>query len=703
MECKESASRDVDARLGLGGMISIYYAGFAIALYATLQSLPLSTSNYNKHVYRAYLFICGFTATFLFCTAGLLSAESLDAVASFAKWQSVSGFGFSTAFVWLMANYTETQYRPTVLAGLIGYTLLAFGGVVYSVSLPYGLFIEDVQILGKISVLGGDITHLSYEYRPQSAIFQIMGFMGIGWGAWCCRLLWTRGNRFASVLFASYLVFLTLAYSQQLLYNFGYLTVTLPGGITYLWFFVVVSLCFGRDHQVLTRELHRQSRELHAEVGRRREAELKFKHQAYTDELTGLPNQLELRQQLDELVMQGRPGSLMLIQVDRFREIKQVFGEETSDNILREIARRLALDMPDNRLVARVSDHCFAVIPQTNRAFDLARAEGVGKWHKGCYLILPYPVGRQSIEVTFSVGVVDLTAQDTVQAALYKVEHALEEATKHGPDSIVFYSEDFALKIARQQLLEGDLKRAVNNNELLLHYQPLVNQQKQMKGVEALLRWQHPDLGMIPPAEFIPLAERSGLITALGDWVLEAVCRDLVRWRNDNIPFRGRVSVNVSSWQLQTESFASSVLELLHRYEVSPEWLTLELTESALIDNVELTGKQLNLLRKAGIAIALDDFGTGFSSLAYLSRLPLDTLKIDKIFVDDVESERGRKLLAGMLDIGSALGLKVVLEGVETEAQFHILRSLDCQHFQGYLFSRPLPPADLQKWAQNNS
>lgn len=681
-------------------MISIFYAGFAIAVFAAFQSLPLSTTNYNKHVYRAYLFLCGFTAAFLFCTARILSAESVEAVSALAKWQSLSGLGFITAFVWLMANYTESQYAPKVLAGLITYTLIAVAVVVYSFTLPHGLFIENLQIHGKIAVLGGDITHFSYDYRPQSAVFQILGYIGIIWGGWCCRLLWMRGNRFASSLFGSYLVFLTIAYTQQLLFNFGYISFSIPGGVTYLWFFVVISLCFGRDHQNLIRELNLQSQELYAEVGRRRRAEVKFKQQAYTDELTGLPNQLELRQQLDELQIQREGLSLVLIQVDRFREIKQVFGEETSDNILGEIARRLDLDMPNKRLVARISDHCFAVLSAASEAFELDRLAGTGQWDADCHLISPYPVGRQSIEVTFSVGVVDITAQDTSQTALYKGEHALDEATKYGSGAIIFYSEDFAAKVARQQLLEGDLKSAVNQNELSLHYQPLVNHQQKMEGIEALLRWQHPELGMISPAEFIPLAERSGLMSTIGDWVLEAVCLDLVQWRNDNAPFRGRVSVNVSPWQLQTEDFAASVLSLLATHEVSPQWLTLELTESALVDNFDSTRRQLNALRRAGIKIALDDFGTGFSSLAYISRLPLDTLKIDKVFVDDVESERGRKLLAGMLYIGNALGLRVILEGVETDAQFQILRSLGCEHFQGYLFSRPLPTADLQAWVE---
>ncbi len=681
-------------------MTAIYYAGFAIALFAALQSIPLSTANQNKHVYRAYLFLCAFTAIFLLCTARFLAAETLESAATLAKWQGIGAFGYCTSFIWLMANYAESRSNRKIMAGLIAFTLVAIATTAYSFTLPYGLFIDNVQIHGKIAVFGGEITRYSYDYRPQSSIFQIMGYLSIIWGAWCCRQLWLRANRFAAVLITSYLVILTIAYSLQLLFNFGFTTAAPPGGTTYLWLFLIMSLCFGRDHQQVIAKLNKQSLELHDEIDRRREAELKFKQQAYTDELTGLPNQLELRHQLHDLLLQSNHGlTLALIQIDRFREIKQVFSEINSENILQEIARRLKLDVPDNILVARLSEQCFAVLGETIPPLKLDRKAGSGSWSKNCQLIEPYQVGHQLVEITFSAGVIDTTEEDTAQTALYKAEHALDEAAKSGHGSIIFYSEAFAHLVARQQLLEGDLKNAITRNELSLHYQPIVNDQLQIDGAEALLRWRHPDLGMISPAEFIPLAERSGLMTAIGNWVFNAACQQIAQWRSSDLDFRGRLSINVSPWQLQTEDFAESVLTLLKSYDVLPDWLTLELTESALVDNFDMTRYHLGVLREAGIKVALDDFGTGFSSLAYLSQLPLDTLKIDKVFIDDVEHDRGRKLLASMLNIGNALELKVVLEGVETQAQYQTLKALGCTHYQGYLFSRPLPSQELESWA----
>lgn len=682
-------------------MIAIYYAGCAIAVFAAFQSLPLSAANYHQHIYRAYLFLCAFAAIFLFGTAQLLSATSLAAAGNLAKWQGLGGIGFTTAFVWLMATYTETQYDRKVQIGLVTFTLFNAGLLAYSLTLPYGLFVDNLQMQGNIHRFGSDIVHFSYDYRPQSAVFQLLGYISILWGAWCCRLLWRRDNHFAAALFGSYLLLLAIAYSLQLLYNFGYIAFALPGGTSFLWLFIVISLCFGRDHQTLINELNQRSKDLSSEVEKRRRAELTIKRQAFTDELTALPNQLALRSRFPELQAQANCKlHLILIQLDRFREIKQVFSETNSDNILFQVAARLKQDMPNYLLVSRISEHCFAVLTAREEGYDLDRNTGIGNWQTDCKLTAPYLAGYQYVEITFSAGIIDTTEEDTAQSALYKAEHALDRATLLSSDSIVYYSETFAQEIAKQQVLESDLKNAIAQGALSLHYQPLIDAQKKIEGAEALLRWHHPEFGMIPPAVFIPLAERSGLMTTIGAWVLEESCRQINAWRQVDGPFRGRISLNVSPWQLQTGDFADTVLALLARYDVSPHWLALELTESALVDNFDLTRRQLEQLRSAGIRIALDDFGTGFSSLAYLSRLPLDTLKIDKSFVDDVTTdERGRDLLASMINIGDALKLKVVLEGVESEAQFKALQSLGCKHYQGYLFSRPLPPDEILVWA----
>ncbi len=680
-------------------MITIYYAACAIALFAALQAVPLSSANRQRHVYRAYLFLCGFTALFLGSTAALLGAPTLAEFAQYSRWQGVGAFGFMTSFVWLMANYAHVQFRPKIMAGLIFFTLVTAALTVYSLTLPFGLFVDNVTLLGHIDILGSKIVQIQYDYRPSSVVYQLLGFASVLWGAWCCRLLWRNSNRFAAILLSSYLVVLGLSFALQLLYNFGHVQADIPGGITFLWLFVVISLCFGHDTRLLVQELNQQRDELHEEVERRRIAEHTVRAQAFSDSLTGLPNELELRAQLKETLLSDPTGlSLMLVQVERLREIRQSLSESYCDAILVSIADRLKADMPNSQLIARIKDDTFAVLSRFTQGYALDRASGAGGWLPEHELSKPFTAGRQKISICFNAGIIDLTIEDSAQTALYKADLALDEAANVGAGAIRFYSAALARQHAELSLLETDLKTAIEFNELRVCFQPLFNREYAPDGAEALLRWYHPDLGDISPSVFIPLAERSGLASALGDWVLDQVCANLHQWLEQELPIHGRVSVNVSPWQLQSENFADKVLNTLARHNLPPERLTLEITESTLVDNLTTASQKLSQLRQQGIHIALDDFGTGFSSLAYLSQLPLDALKIDKSFVNDLDRTRNHELISSMINIGKALNLSVVVEGVETQAQLNTLAALGCDRYQGYLFSAPLAGLEYRKW-----
>ncbi len=680
-------------------MITIYYAACAIALFAALQAVPLSSANRQRHVYRAYLFLCGFTGLFLGSTAALLGAPTLQDFAQHSRWQSVGAFGFMAAFVWLMANYAHIQFRPKALAALIVFTLVTVGLALYSLSLPFGLFVENVELLGHTEILGSHIVQIHYDYRPSSAIYQVLGFASVVWGSWCCRLLWQQNNRFAAALLSSYLVILALSYGVQLLFNFGHIQADIPGGISFLWLFVVISLCFGHDTRLLIQELNRQRDELHEEVDRRRQAEEAVRAQAFTDPLTGLGNELELRAQLKECLLASPRGlSLMLIQVERLREIRQTLSEHHCDAILIEVADRLQTDMPNSELIARLNDDTFAVLSRFAQGYALNRETGQGGWMEGDALSAPFTAGQQTLEIAFSAGVIDLTIEDSAQSALYKADLALDEAIVMGSGSICFYSETLARQHAEQQMLETDLKNATQFDELSICFQPLVDGDREPAGAEALLRWQHPDLGPVSPAVFIPLAERSGLASTLGDWVLHRVCQLMKQWRQQGQLPVGRIAVNVSPWQLQDENYAAHVLNTLQHYQLDGSWLTLELTESTLIENFSHTRSHLETLRRHGIQIALDDFGTGFSSLAYLSHLPLDAIKIDKSFIADAHTERGLQLLTSMVNIGKALNVDVIVEGIETDEQLSLLSTMGCARYQGFLFSPPLSESDFPQW-----
>jgi diguanylate cyclase (GGDEF)-like protein len=421
---------------------------------------------------------------------------------------------------------------------------------------------------------------------------------------------------------------------------------------------------------------------------------------AYYDTLTGLPNRTLFEDRLDQAVaVSQRAGELLgilFISLDQLKKVNDTLGHLPGDLLMKQVAGRLTSCVPKGDTVARFGGDEFAVmLTKVGGAKDVV--EIIGSIRDALHP--PFQLDGQELFATSSVGV-SLFPHDgnETQSLLKNAGSALYRAKKSGADNYRFYTEDMNSKASKQFALETSLRHAIDNEEFVLHYQPrLAVDSLKITGVEALVRWQHPQLGLLSPAEFIPLAEDNGLILPIGEWVLRTACRQNREWQEKGFtPMR--IGVNVSARQFQQQHLAEIVLEILEETGLAPNYLDLELTESSIMSNAQATIDVLTRLKGMGVTISIDDFGTGFSSLSYLKRLPIDALKIDQSFVRDLTTDPDdAALVMAIVTLAHNLRLQVVAEGVETEEQLRFLHLLRCDEVQGYFFSKPLPAAGLER------
>ena len=441
-----------------------------------------------------------------------------------------------------------------------------------------------------------------------------------------------------------------------------------------------------------------------AEVQRIR-AEAHIRHMAYQDYLTGVANRALLHERLAEQLERGRLssryGAMLLIDLDHFKTINDALSHDVGDEVLRGVARRLGEAVGDQILLARLGgDEFAALIPSDfdNREDAARKARSIAE-RVLQELSRPLVVGEGVLNVGASIGAVVLAENGESKLDILRhAEIALYHAKSMGRGNVQFFLPSLQAMAETRLRLEEGLRRAIANEELALHFQPQLNAAGQMVGAEALLRWNHPERGAVPPGEFVPVAEASGLIHPLGTWVLERACTRFAAWLREGVPFLGHLSVNVSPWQFAREDFVQQVTRVVESSTLPPERLMLELTETALLYDLEGTVQKLHALRALGLSVALDDFGTGYSSLAYLRDLPIDVLKIDRAFVHEINGATDHPLVESMVAIGRHMRLGVIAEGVETAMQHDILVKLGCENFQGYLFAKPLSETDFLTW-----
>ncbi len=440
------------------------------------------------------------------------------------------------------------------------------------------------------------------------------------------------------------------------------------------------------------------------DVTERKLLEARIEHQTLHDPLTGLPNRGFVEQRLRETIVHGTSGApvhaMLLLDLHDFKAINDTFGHATGDALLVEVAGRLRESVAGADLLARVGGDEFAVLLD---GVD-SPAEAVTVAQAIVNVLLPpidlggghlQPV-RVSVGVAVSEGSNGGTAAQRAEHLLRNAELAMYEAKRRDSSEVELFVDEMHAAVAKRLELRTELERAIKEDQLVLHYQPIIDLHgMRISGYEALVRWIHPQRGMVSPGDFIPIAEESGLIVDLGSWVLREACRQTAEWRRD-WPADRYVSVNVAGQQLQRGGFPGEVAGVLRDAGLPARLLLLEVTETGLIGDTEGSGQRLDELREIGTRLAIDDFGTGYSSLSYLHRFPFDVLKIDKSFIDRVTTEEaGHTLVEAMVRMAASLNLKVVAEGIEDPDQVQALLRMDCELGQGFYFSRPLKAADV--------
>lgn len=444
------------------------------------------------------------------------------------------------------------------------------------------------------------------------------------------------------------------------------------------------------------------------DITERKRAALEINQLAFYDALTGLPNRRLLHDRLEQtLVSATRQHShcaLHFLDLNHLKNLNEALGHAKGDRLLMEVAQRLLACLESGDYVARFGGDEFVVV-QIGLGADCDVAT-----EKARYLaqkILDQLADSHSMEgldysVTASLGITMFCDESSTSGDLLRqADLAMYHAKAVSGSAYQFFNASMQAAADRRNHLEAELRTALREGQWVLHYQPQLDRHRRVVGAEALVRWQHPKLGLIPPAEFVPLAEESGLIIDLGHWILDTACRQLAAW--SQVPGLQHLSlaVNVSAQQLHDDNFVDRVQTILRRTGADPKRLKLEITESVLLNDIEAVIRKMNLLRNAGIQFALDDFGTGYCSLSYLSRLPVDELKIDRSFVNNLAfSESAILICISVLGLAHGLRIKVVAEGVESEAQFEFLTlEHPCDLLQGYLFSKPVPAEGFAAFA----
>ncbi|GEM_PF-635496 len=437
------------------------------------------------------------------------------------------------------------------------------------------------------------------------------------------------------------------------------------------------------------------------DITERMQSQVQLEYMAHHDALTELPNRTlfldRLKQALARARWHKRLAAVLFIDIDRFKNINDTLGHEVGDKLLQELSRRLKPCLRDGDTVARFGGDEFVILLD-----DLAAATDVRNLASKILdqLRPPFQTGESILHVTASIGISMFPADGEDSGSLLRhADIAMYRAKDMGRNNYQFYSAEMSARAFERLTLENNLRRALERREFLLYYQPQVNiQTGEVVGVEALLRWQHPEFGMVSPVEFVPLLEDTGLILPVGRWVLQEACRQLSEWHGQGWT-NLRMAINLSSRQFSDETLLAAIENELSRHNLRPDLIELEITESTILQHHGEAIHTLESLRRLGARIALDDFGTGYSSLSHVQNFEIDTLKIDRSFVMDIPSDKADAAIAeAIVALGKGLGLNLIAEGVETEVQRDFLQALGCHVMQGYLFSRPQPAAEIPEF-----
>ncbi len=467
----------------------------------------------------------------------------------------------------------------------------------------------------------------------------------------------------------------------------------------------IYALCIIQDETSVAAALKSNKvafKQLKEEIEARKNVEEQLVQQARYDVLTGLANRALLREVLIRALAKIRRNkntfALFFLDLDRFKDINDTMGHDAGDILLKSVAGRLTSRMRENDLVARLGGDEFSIFIDECKPEDAARIarsilDTLAPFHK---------LGSNEVFVSSSIGIAMCPeAGDDPESIFKSADTAMYHAKKMGRNNFQFFSPLLYSETMDRIHLESDMRLALKHKEFTLFYQPKVDMEDRVVGLEALIRWKHNKLGMISPDKFISVAEKTGMITSISEWVLYTACMKIREWQEyfGLSSMSATVAVNISLKELKQESILNTIQETLSATGVDPRYLEIELTESSIMDDPKATIDLLEKIHQLGIRISVDDFGTGYSSLSYLKRLPIDAIKIDMSFVKGIgKDQNDEEIIKVIINLANSLGLQSIAEGVETEEQINFLKEHNCDHMQGYYFSRPLPSEDAKQY-----
>ncbi|MBS4218031.1 EAL domain-containing protein [Bacillus sp. FJAT-49711] len=436
-------------------------------------------------------------------------------------------------------------------------------------------------------------------------------------------------------------------------------------------------------------------------ITKQRKIEKKMERIAYYDGDTGLPNRLKFDETLQKKVKKAKKGNeqflIMFLDLDRFKTVNDMLGHKSGDKVLKVIAKRISSAIPKSAYLGRFSGDKFSIVLPEGTKSEVAMGIGQDILQS---IQMPLHFENQELYVSASIGISSYPSDGSDNVELLKnADAALNRAKQQGGSSIVFFAGEMNKETWQRIEIERSLRKALENNEFFIAYQPIIDAKTgKLSTCEALLRWDHSEYGLIPPMQFIPIAEEIGLIHSFGNWVLKNACKQTKKWQEMGMKSLS-VSVNVSAFQFQNRHFIDEVKSTLVYSGLEAKYLHLELTESAMLNHTMEAINTMHILNELGVNISIDDFGTGYSSLSYLKQLPIHRLKIDRSFINHITTDSPEyAIVNAIMTMGHGLGLNVVAEGVETKEQLHLLKQLKCDYIQGYLIEKPMPPNKFEEW-----
>jgi len=677
-----------------------------INLFAGTQFIAISLLRRYERVYQAFGILCLLLSVYLVFSAQWYGAASVESAGRIVRAQMAIACLVYPVFVWFLGLYTGHQSFYKVLA-----VFSVIYGVLFIVNIdsPYSFLIHDLETAPPIVLPWGEtVSNFKMNVSRLAWLHYLSNYSIFLWSFIVCLSLWKRGEKPRAISISVYLFLQMLViFHAQLVDNLNLESVYL-GELVFLILVVHVTFTLIWELRGRSRALEKSIEDLRMETEQREKYQKELSYLAHHDHLTSLPNRHALTTQLDSVLVNcsntNSSAAMLLIDLDHFKNINDSLGHDLGDELLQMVARRLDGLIPATSRPIRLGGDEFAVFcsglsREQNEAQSVAieMARRVRK-----VITKPYRIAEHELVVGASIGIsiFDETLP-YLSDIMKRADMALYKAKSVGRNSIEVFAPSLK-KVADQRLvIDKGMRLAIENGDIELYFQPQVDTNDRLVGAEVLSRWRHPDYGEIAPAQFIKVAEETGLIHSLGDYVLLRACQYLVTWDASLPQSPANISINVSPWQLDNPGFTKRMMDIIEETGVDTSRIILEITESTFMRDIASVSAKLKELSEAGITFSIDDFGTGYSTLALLKDLAIHELKIDKSFVHGMSHEHNKKLIETIVAIARLMDLRIVAEGVETNAQQKVLISLGCDIFQGFLFGRPLPKSRFVSWMES--